>query len=239
MSWINFLLVAGLAATAGAIVQSGVGLGLGLVAAPVVTLLFPEMMPGSLLIAAAVLPLLVLAGEAREADWAGLRWAFVGRLAGTPAGIWVVATLPDRALGLAVGAMVLVAVAVTGLSARVPRNRGTLIGAGLMAGAAGTATSIGGPPIALLYQRESGPRVRATLSIFFTVGALLSVLTLAAVDELPARQVAGGLALTPFVIAGFAVSGPFRRYLDRDHTRGAILAVTATSALVLIIRNML
>jgi uncharacterized protein len=40
-------LVAGIAVAMGALVQGGVGLGLGLIAAPVVTLLDPALMPGS------------------------------------------------------------------------------------------------------------------------------------------------------------------------------------------------
>jgi uncharacterized membrane protein YfcA len=236
---IEFFLVAGLAAALGAIVQSGIGLGLGLVAAPIVTLLFPSLMPGSLLIAATVLPLFVVAKEVRHADWKGLRWAFAGRLAGTPLGVWFVALIPQRAMGMAVGAMVLVAIGLSLWSGRVPRNAATLTGAGLLAGVTGTATSIGGPPIALIYQRESGPQIRATLSIFFTLGALLSVLTLATVHELPARQVWAGLSLTPFVIVGFVISGPFRRYLDRGRTRGAVLAITGASALILITRSLL
>jgi uncharacterized protein len=237
MPGLDFFLVAGLCAVLGAIVQSGIGLGLGLVAAPVVTLVFPSLMPGSLLIAAAVLPMFVLAKEIKHADWSGLGWAFAGRLAGTPLGVWLVAAIPSRALGLAVGAMVLAAIAASTWKRRIPRNQGTLMVAGLIAGGMGTATSIGGPPLALLYQQEKGPRVRATLSVFFTLGALVSVITLAFVHQLPTRQVWAGLSLTPFAIVGFAVSGPFRRYLDRGRTRSAILAVTGLSALVLIFRS--
>jgi uncharacterized membrane protein YfcA len=234
----EFLLVAGGCAALGAIVQSGVGLGLGLVAAPVVTLMFPSAMPGAMLIANAILPLLLLSRDAREADWSGLGWAMGGRLAGTPLGVWAVAIVPQRAISLAVGAMVMVAIAVTLWSGRVPRTRGTLAAAGLLAGGMGTATSISGPPMALLYQRERGPRVRATLSVFFTAGAAASVVMLAAVGEFPIRQLWSGLALTPFVALGFAVSAPFRRYLDSGRTRTGVLMVTGLSAAVLIVRNL-
>jgi uncharacterized protein len=84
---------------------------------------------------------------------------------------------------------------------------------------------------------ETGPMIRATLSIFFTVSAMISVGTLAAVHRLPERQVMAGLALTPFVIVGFAVSGPLRRYLDGGRMRSAVLIVTGMSALTLIIRS--
>src|SRR5690349_13243676 len=48
----------GLAVLVGATVQSSTGLGLGLVAAPVLTALDPSLMPGSILAISAVLPLL-------------------------------------------------------------------------------------------------------------------------------------------------------------------------------------
>lgn len=235
----GFLIAAGLAAFVGAMVQSGAGLGLGLVAAPVVTLLNPSLMPGSLLVAATLLPMFTLVREARFADWRGLRWAFTGRVLGVPLGVAFVAAVPHRLLGVAVGVMVLVAIGVTALPRRARRTPRGLVAAGLFSGAAGTATSIGGPPIALMYQREEGPMVRATLAVFFTVGAFLSLLTLAAFGQLPAAQVRAGLALTPFVVAGFAVSGPLRRYLDGGRMRAAILLVTSLSAMLLVVRSTL
>ncbi|HEY7483112.1 MAG TPA: sulfite exporter TauE/SafE family protein [Streptosporangiaceae bacterium] len=236
---LSFLIFVGLASVIGAIVQSSVGLGLGLVTAPIMTLLFPSLMPGALLVVAAILPMLTVAREMRHVDKAGLGWAFGGRLAGTPLGAWVVAAVPSRALGVAVGGMVLVAVGATMWSGIVPRNPGTLTAAGVLAGTTGTATSIGGPPMALLYQRESGPKVRSTLGVFFTIGALLSLFTLAVAGQLPSRQVNAGLALTPFVLAGFLLAGPVRRFVDDGRLRVGILIVTSASALTLIVRSLL
>lgn len=78
MADLDFLVIGGLAALFGAIVQSSVGLGVGLVAAPVITLLYPSLMPGAILVAAVVLPLATLAKEVRHADLRGL----AGRSAG-------------------------------------------------------------------------------------------------------------------------------------------------------------
>ncbi|WP_235834592.1 sulfite exporter TauE/SafE family protein [Actinomadura logoneensis] len=235
----TFLLVGGLAVLVGALVQSSIGFGVGVVATPVVALLFPDLMPGALLIAATVTPMFTLVREVRHADLGGLGWAFAGRLAGTPLGVWVVTVLSARGMSLAAGGLVLVALAVSAYSGTVPRNRTTLAAAGMFAGLGGTATAIGGPPIALLYQRESGPRVRATLAIFFTLGTLISVLTLAALDQFPQRQLVAGLALTPFVAAGFLAAGPLRRYLDGGRTRLAVLGLVGVSATVLIVRNLI
>jgi uncharacterized membrane protein YfcA len=223
----------------GGFVQSGIGLGLGLIAAPVVTLLDPALMPGSMLVAGATLPVLILAREAWHTDWRGVSWALGGRVAGTLGGIWVLAVVSLRALGIVVGSMVLAVVVLTVVRVAVPRNRVTLLTAGVISGVTGTATSIGGPPVALLYQSESGPRVRATLSVFFAAGNTLALGALAATGHLPGRDVVAGLVFTGCAAAGFAAAAGLRRFLDGGRTRAAVLAAAAASALVLIAHSIL
>ncbi len=231
--------VAGLFVALGGFVQSGIGLGLGLVGAPVVTLLDPALMPGSMLVAGATLPVLILAREALHTDWPGVSWALTGRVAGTLGGIWVLAAVSLRALGIVVGGMVLTVVALSVRNAAVPRNRATLLTAGVISGVTGTATSIGGPPMALLYQGESGPRVRATLSVFFAVGNSIALAALAVTGHLPGRDVIAGLVFTGCAVAGFAVAAGLRRFLDAGRTRAAVLAAATGSAFVLIAHSIL
>ena len=52
--------------------------------------------------------------------------------------------------------------------------------AGATSGVLGTATAIGGPPMALVWQRKSGARLRGTMSGFFLVGSVMSIAALAA-----------------------------------------------------------
>lgn len=237
MSDFAVIMIAGLAVLLGAVVQSGVGLGIGLVAAPVVTMLDPTLMPGSVLVTTLVLPIFTLSRELGHADWSGLRWALPARVFGTLAGVWVVASVPKDLLGIIVGGMVLVAVVITGWKVRIGRNPWTLMAAGMTSGISGTSTSIGGPPLAILYQHAPGPQVRATLGVYFTVGAVLSLSFLTVAGEMTSRQVLAGLALVPFTLTGFLVSGPLRRFLDRGYTRAGVLVVTAVSALTLIVRS--
>ena len=234
---IAVIAAAGLFVALGGFVQSGVGLGLGLIGAPMVTLLDPALMPGSMLVAGASLPVLILAREALHADWPGVSWALAGRVAGTAGGIWVLAVLSLRALGIVVGGMVLVVVALSVRAAVVPRNRVTLVTAGVISGVTGTATSIGGPPVALLYQDQSGPRVRATLSVFFSVGNSLALCALALTGHLPGRDILVGLVFVGCAAAGFAAAAGLRGFLDAGRTRAAVLAAAAGSALILIARS--
>ncbi|GAA3128609.1 sulfite exporter TauE/SafE family protein [Planomonospora alba] len=223
----------------GALVQGAVGFGLALVAAPVVMILDPGLMPGSLQLVSAVLPLFTLAKEWRHVDWRGISWALLGRLPGMLAGLWILKTAPRDALGVGVGLMVLVAVGLTAWSVSLPRTPRTLAAAGLVSGFTGQATSIGGPPMGLVYQHARGPQIRATLAMYFAVGALGSTALNAVGGEMPARAALAGLALVPFLVAGFLASGPLRRYLDGGRIRAGVLAVAALSALMLIIQSIL
>ncbi len=233
------LLAAGLAVMLGGLVQSGVGLGLGIIASPVVTLLDPALMPGSMLVAGALLPALILAREVRHADWPGVSWALGGRLAGTVAGIWVVTAVPSRALGIMVGTVVLAVIALTALGNALPRNRWTLLAAGVVSGTTGTSTSIGGPPVALLYQREQGPQVRATLSVFLCAGNTLAVAALAVTGHLPGRDLGTGLIFLACAAGGLLAAARFRRFLDAGRIRTAVLVVATASAAILIAHSLL
>jgi len=93
--------------------------------------------------------------------------------------------------------------------------------------------------VALLYQSESGPRVRATLSLFFCVGNSIALIALATAGHLPGRDVVAGLVFIVCAAAGFAVAAGLRRYLDAGRTRAAVLAAAAGSALVLIVHSIL
>ncbi|MFI6292167.1 sulfite exporter TauE/SafE family protein [Nonomuraea sp. NPDC050790] len=229
----------GLAVFIGAIVQGGVGFGLGLIAAPVLTLLDPGLMPGAIQVVNFTMPLFTLAAEWRKVDWRGLGFAVLGRLPGTVVGGFVVVYVSTQTLGVLVGLMVLVAVGLTARALSVPRNGATLTTAGFVSGVTGTATGIGGPPLALVYQSAKGPQIRATLAMFFALSAAGSLAVLALVDRLPAMALATGAALLVPMIAGFLVSGPLRRYLDGGKVRAAILIVAAVSALVLIGQSIL
>ncbi|ARQ70117.1 sulfite exporter TauE/SafE family protein [Streptomyces marincola] len=236
---ISFLLLTGAAVFFGAAVQSGVGLGLGLVAAPVVAFTAPSLMPGALIVTTTLLPVLTIAAEWRHIHWRGLAWGLPARLPGSLAGAWLVGVLAPETLAAVVGAMVLLAVAATLSTVRLPLTPVTLVAAGVLSGAGATTTSIGGPPLALLYQHEEAARVRATLGGFFLVGAAMSLGVLAASGELTGEQVRAGLAMLPFVAAGFLAGRPLRRRFGTEGLRAALLWVVGLSGAGLLARALL
>jgi uncharacterized membrane protein YfcA len=223
----------------GSTVQAVVGLGIGLIAAPVITLVAPELMPGVLIALAFVLPCVTLVHDHDDIDWHGLNWSLPSRLVGTAGGVWVVATFTADQLGAFIGAIVLLAVAVTWRAVAVPINRGTLSAAGFIGGVTGTATSIGGPPFALLYQHRPPPQIRSTMAVYFLIGAAISLVGLGLSGDLEAHQLAVATVLLPAVGLGVLVGAPLRRLLPAHRVRPAVLAVSAVSALVLVARSLL
>ncbi|MBO3747605.1 TSUP family transporter [Streptosporangiaceae bacterium NEAU-GS5] len=232
------LLLSGVAVFLGAALQGGTGTGLALVATPIVQLLRPGLMPGAMLVVAFGLALLAVADEAGHADWSGLRWALGGRLLGTACSAWAVAVTTAKGLSLISGAVILVVAAMAALApAWLPRNRLTLVGSGVFAGVAGTTVALGGPLIALVYRRSPAATMRGSLGVFTTFGSLLSLVCLGMVGVLSWGQITGGLALLPFVGAGFLVASRVRDRLRPDSVRGAVLVMAVLAAAWLILRS--
>ncbi len=232
---LDVVMLAGIAVLVGAVIQGAVGMGVGLVAAPIVTLLDPSLMPGSLLVAGFLLPAMSLATEHRHID-ARVGWVFAGRVTGTVPGVLIVAALPPEQLAVAVGLMTLLAVALTLHTFVLPRTRSALVGAGFFSAVGATTASIGGPPLGLVYQRADPRTLRSTTALVFVVGSLLSMGALAMAGEMSLRELLTGLAFFPFLGAGFALSLPLRRRLRGPVFRYAVLAVISASALAVLVR---
>jgi len=222
----------------GAVVQGTVGLGLGLIGAPVASLVAPELVPEVMLWLAMLMAAQSLVTEHRGTDWRGLALALPPRVIGTVVGVWVVATAPVDVIGVGVGLMVLLSVVLTVRTFRLPVNRVTLPVAGFVGGVTGTATSIGGPPLAILYQHHPPRVLRPTLAAYFALGAALSLVGLGLAGELDPQLTLLALLLSPVLALGIAVSVPVRRRVPRPLVRTAVLVVCAASALVLLVRSL-
>lgn len=233
------LLLAGLAVLVGAAVQGCVGLGLGLVAAPAMALLDPSLVPATILLVTSALPALTAVRELGDVDWSGLRFALGGRLPGILLGSWVVVTQPPRVTAAVVAVVVLGAVVLSATSWHARPTPSSLVVAGVVSGVSGTATSIGGPPVAMLYQHAGGSVLRSTMGVYFLVGNVLSVAALTVAGEIGERELLRALAMLPFLLVGFWISGPLRGRVDGGRLRAAVLGLSAASAVVLLVRTLL
>lgn len=232
-------MAAGLILVLGALVQGSVGYGMALVAAPLLAIVDPTLVPVPLILLTSMHAVLAVARDWRHADWTGIGWAMLGRLPGTGLGVLAVVALSQRVFAVLIAVCVLACVVLSLLRWRPQPRPGSLMLAGLASGAGGTAASIGGPPIALLYQDAEGPRVRGTIGGYFVLGSVTSIAALALAGQVTGESLTKTALFVPFLLIGFALSGPARRVLDNGWTRPAVLAVAAVSALLLLGRVLL
>jgi hypothetical protein len=230
------LALASLVMAVGAIVQGSIGFGLNVVGAPLLVLIDTAFIPGPALAAAFVLTLLVGHRDRRAIDTKGIGWVFVGRVPTSIATALAVAALPEAGLAIALASVVLVAIAMSLLGWRVERTPPTLAAAGALSGVMGTISSVGGPPIAMLYQHDRGPMVRGTMAAIFSAGAMTSMIMLGIVGRFATNELRLLLALVPGVVIGFVCSRWTAHWLDRGFMRPAVLGLSAASSIAAIVR---
>lgn len=235
MSPVDYVILAVvvLAATA---IQGSIGFGAGLVAAPVIALIAPELLPALVVMLACLVTLLVTVRDREALDLRGAAWALAGRIPGSVLGAWLAVAMSTAALSWLVAASVLIGVGSAYLGWRPAPTRTALVAAGSLSGVMGTATAIGGAPMAIVWQGQAPARLRATMSAFFLVGSVVSVLLLAVAGAVTATTLTAFLWLAPVVIGGFALSRWLNRFLDAGRLRLVALAASAGGAVLLILR---
>ncbi|SFA77890.1 hypothetical protein SAMN05216266_101373 [Amycolatopsis marina] len=230
--------IAAFAVLLGACLQGALGFGLGMLGGPILALLDPTLIPGPLLLLATALTLIVAVRERAELDLSGAKWALLGRVPGTVAGAVLVAYLPARILALVLAGVVLVGTAISAFG-WVPRpTRNAVIVAGMASGAMGTATAIGGPPMALVWQDSAASSRRATMSAFFLAGCIMSVAALTVSGTITATTVVSAAQLLPFLLLGYGASLLLNRHLNQAKLRTLALTLSATGATLLALRQL-
>lgn len=223
----------------GAAVQGSVGIGFGLIAAPLLAQFDTRFVPAPIIISAMVLVILTALRDRHGIDLSGVGWATLGRIPASALGAVTVVSLGASDLQLMIAIIVLAGVAMSMIGADLRPSPRNLVVAGALSGFMGTASSIGGPPIALVYQRESGDRLRGTLAVVFIAGGVVSLIALGTVGRLGRPECVMAFLLMPGVVLGFILSQWLKRPLDRGYTRAAVLVLSGVSAVLLLARQLI
>ena len=219
--------------------QSSIGFGIGMFAAPIVALIEPELIPGTLIMIATLVTLIVVVREREAVDLRGTGWALLGRVPGTIAGALLLASLPARGVAIMLAAVVLGGVILTSVGWIPAARRRNVVLAGAASGVLGTATAIGGPPMALVWQRSSGAQLRGTMGGFFLIGSLMSLVMLGFTGAIDQRTWWGFAVLAPAAVIGYLLSNVLNKHLNPKRLRWLAIGVSAAGAIVLIARELL
>lgn len=231
-------LLAALVVAIGSALQGTVGVGLGMLASPILLLIVPGWVPAPLLMANLLLALLVTARDRRGLRVKEVAPAIAGRIPGALLGGALVASLAAATLDIVLGALLLGTVMLAAWNPRsLPMTRRNLVAAGFLSGISGTAVSVGGPPIVVVVRELQGERLRATLSGYFMVGCTLSIAILAAYGQIGRAEIAALAYLCPAVVLGFAVSMGFTSRFQGDTTRRAILLLSGSASALVLLRG--
>lgn len=223
--------------TIAATIQGAIGFGINLMVVPVLAVLIPGSVPGSMVLLSIPMTLTMLLREHQSIDWVGVRWIALGRLPGTAIGIAVVSVVPAAELSIIVGAAIVLGVVLSAVHPGIAINRRHAFGAGTIAGITNTTASVDGPPLALLYQRSEPHTLRATLATSFLIGATVSATALAAAGKLAAEQLELTALLLPAVGIGLLASGPIARRVSPQSLRPFVLAFATVAGILAIVRG--
>ncbi|MET7618268.1 sulfite exporter TauE/SafE family protein [Streptomyces sp. NPDC005408] len=218
-----------------AFVQGTSGLGFALIVAPVAGLLDPALVPVFVLASMIPLNLYVAWRERSSLDLRGAGWITAARLAATPAGLALLWVIPDRRIGLFVGAATVLAALVSLAAPVFTPGRGAYVGAGVVTGLTETATGVGGPPLALVYQHRPPAELRSTVAVCFLVGEVASLALLFATGRGNASQLGWAAVLLPALATGAWLSRLVHGRVDARQMRLFVLGFAVVSGAVLML----
>lgn len=232
------IVLANLALLAGACLQGVAGYGIGTLAAPLVFLISPAFLPGVMIMNAVLLNVLMLVRNRAGISFRPVRYAIGGNVIGTLLAGITLTLLSEQGFALMFGVLILLAVALSvGGMKPFLTDRNSLL-AGGASGYMGTITAVGGPPMGLIYQNETGPRVRANLSAFFLFGSFASIAVLAPAGYIGLTELKLVAISCPGILIGFWLSGHLVNRMPFGALRPLILSVAALAGLAALARGL-
>ncbi len=207
----------------GSYVQSSIGFGLAIIAAPLLYFVDPLYVPAPITICALTLSIANAVKLRESISFAGLKFAIFGRVPGTVAGGFLLLWIDQRSLALWLGVSVIAAVGLSLAKIMLRPTAPAMFSAGFLSGFMGTSSSIGGPPMALVLQHEGNDFIRANLAAFFTISCLMSLAMLVMVDRFGWLHVQISLPLIPATLMGYLVAMKTLHLISHKRLRTASL----------------
>ena len=232
----NLEMLAALSAVfTGALVQGTIGFGLAVVAAPVLFVVEPRLVPASLIMMALLTGLVTAWRYFGALSVADLKYAVAGRVPGSILGATLLSIASPQIMSLFLGICVLLAVLASLSPYKLQATPKTLFSAGFLSGVMGTTSAIGGPPMALVMQNLPGDKIRAQLSAYFVISCLISLIILRISGQFDWWHLKNAVFMVPAVLAGLWVAGRIAHRINQNLMRRALLVLCSaagTSAIV-------
>jgi len=209
----------------GSWVQTTIGFGLAVVAAPFLVWLAPGWVPVVLTITALLLSAINTWNQRQDLHVTSMIIPMFTRIPGTIVGVWFLSMMTTETLQTFVSITVIMAVVVSLMKSRFEASALNLGIAGAVSGFTGSTTAIGGPPMAVIMQHGKPESVRANLSLYFTYSCILSLVGYSWIGLLNQEIILLSLSFTPFMLLGFYIGKGHRKHISAERFRFALLFV--------------
>ena len=235
-SSLDFYLIVLFLIIIGAITQSAIGIGFG-IPAGILVMLEPSMVPSCIILMGSFLALSNAMLSYKDIIKIDLIYSYTGRVIGSILAMPLIfLTLGTDYYLIIFGLLLLIATYLSAKKWNIVATKKNITIAGTASGLMGTLTGIGGPPMAIVYQNSSAPKVVATLNMFFGIGALFSVLLFVYFDLINLPEVMKSIYLAPGLVVGTYIGRRriVREFVNRN-LKNLIIAVCFISAFVIIL----
>ena len=223
---------------AGSIVQAGLGMGFGLLTAPLFALIDPALVPGPTLYLGMFTSLLGVFREPHSIAWSEVKIGALGRLVGVAIGAAALYSVADqKTFSLVFGIVIGTAVLISALGWNMAFTTRNLMSMSVISGAMGVITSVGAPPMALLYAQRPAATARPTMAAFFAVGCFLSIIGLNLAGWGGLKDLWIALFMVPGVLVGTWLARRMQGRFDKRF-QPILIGIAGLASVLLIIRGL-
>jgi uncharacterized membrane protein YfcA len=219
------------AVVAGAVVQASAGIGITLVAAPVLLAIDPAFVPLPLILGGAVVGIRNVTMEFAGFDARRWRRCLLGAPVGLLLGELALANLSERGLTTAIGLLVVVSVVAVASGWHPRRRSWTSVLAGVLVALSLRVAALPGPPYAILHHDDPPEVLRPNISSLILVLSSTIFIRLLVGGEVGAADMGRSALVMGSAFIGLLLAPPVRRHVDTNWFRPAVLCVCGLGGL--------
>ncbi|MEX1032081.1 MAG: sulfite exporter TauE/SafE family protein [Cellvibrionaceae bacterium] len=220
----------------GAFVQTNIGFGMAVIAAPLLFYLDPAYVPAPVIIATLSNCLFTSWHFRAHLSLNGLTSAIIWRVPGSLAGAGLLLLVSEAVLAILIALVIVCGVLISYLRITIPFTRRNLGIAGFVSGVMGTSTSIGGPPMAIVMQGQVPNVIRGNLAAFFIFSCVVSLIILMPAGYLGKQELLLALPLVPASLLGSWLASRVSGRINDTAMRLGCLLLCSLSVVIMLAR---
>ncbi|MBF0308637.1 MAG: sulfite exporter TauE/SafE family protein [Magnetococcales bacterium] len=220
----------------GAAFQGATGFGFALLVSPWIVLLAPELFPGPLMMCSLLLTSMTILRDGMALDRKNIQYSLIGYFPGLVIASALLIYMEGPYFSYFCGSMIILSALLSYFTFSFEPRPVLVSLAGAFSAILNLTTTIGGPPMLLVWQNLRTQPLRAQLAAFFIGGGVLSITTLISIHRFAWNDFIHGLQQFPWVVLGFLLSFRVARHLDQSSIRPLILTAAAIGGMLILFR---